>query len=112
MNVSQMSGREVMRSGAAFDHNLSLARIELLADDLGVVPTAAFCDRKKNGFVSRQHLRPAVAALFLALRQGLRRAARSGHLQQSGTGVGREDDDVVGSPYRAARPCTAVAQSD
>src|SRR5215469_1022093 len=103
-----MPGRKVMRSSAAVDDELTLTRIEPLRDDLRVIPTAAFCDCEKNRFVAWQHFGPSVAALFFALRQGLRCAARGGNLQQSGTGVGCVDDSVVRSPYGTARPRAGV----
>src|ERR1051326_1022396 len=110
MGWDLVSGRRVSRRGTAIDHHLTLARVQSLSDNLRVIPAAAFCNRKENRFVTRQHFRPAVAALFLAFRHRLRRTAAGGHLQQSGTGIWCEDDVVVRAPDRAARTGTAIAQ--
>src|SRR5438128_9824610 len=104
-----MPGGEVMRSSAAIDDELPFARVESLSDNLRIIPTAAFCNRKKNRFVARQHLGPPIAALFLPLRQCLRCTSRCGNLQESRTGIGRKDDSVFRCPYRAARSCSTIA---
>jgi hypothetical protein len=82
MNVNQMTGGQVMRSGPAVDDNSSFAGIQPLRHDLSVIPTAAFSDRVKDDLIARQDFGPTVTALVFALGQRFWRAAGRRNLKQ------------------------------